>query len=55
MIGGRIDTGVAPNAVRSVPKPTFMMRIWATRSWRAMPFSVATSRATAPHSNITPI
>ena len=28
MIGGRIETGVAPRAARIVPKPTLMIMIW---------------------------
>ncbi|OQB57795.1 MAG: hypothetical protein BWX98_01163 [Candidatus Aminicenantes bacterium ADurb.Bin147] len=55
MIGGRIETGVAPMAAKSVPKPTLMIMIWMILSRGARVLIRATTREMAPVSSMTVI
>ena len=48
MMGGRMDTGVAPMAASSVPKPTLTIMIWMTWSRGAMVLIRTTMRDRAP-------
>ncbi len=53
MIGGRIETGVAPSAASNVPTPTLISITCTARSSAASVFMNATSRRIAPASSIT--
>ncbi len=53
MMGGRIETGVAPSAASTVPAPTLMSITCAARLSRASVFMKTTSRRMAPASSMT--
>ena len=53
MIGGRIDTGVAPMAAIRVPKPMLISSTCTTLSCGETVFISVTTRAMAPLSSIT--